>query len=68
MEVHIGRVVSTVHAVDSEALVSPAVMRQLVQTVMQQVRAEQEHAHRVRNEQSVNAGRTQYDASDSDDY
>lgn len=68
MEVHIDEVVSTVHAIDSEALVSPAVMRQLVQTVMQHVRAEQDHARRVRNEQGVNAGRTQHGASDSDGY
>jgi hypothetical protein len=68
MEVHIDEVVSTVHTVDNEALVSPSVMRQLVQAVMRQVRAERDHERRVRNEQSMNAGRVQSDASDRGAY
>jgi hypothetical protein len=68
MEVHIDEVVSTIHTVDNEALVSPSVMRQLVQAVMRQVRAERDHERRVRNEQSMNAGRVQSDASNRGAY
>ncbi len=66
MEVHIDEMVSTVHAVDSEALVSPAVLRQIIQHVMRSVRDEHDHAQRVRNEQRVNAGRVESSSWDGD--
>ncbi len=61
MEIHIDEVASTVHAVDDNALVSPAIMRQIIALVMKQVREEQAHAQRVRGEQSVNAGRAEFE-------
>lgn len=61
MEVHIEEVVSTVHAVDDNALLSPSVLRQIVNLVMRQVREEQDHRRRVDAEQSVNAGRAEYE-------
>jgi len=61
MEIHIDEVASTVHAVDDNALVSPAIMRQILALVMKQVRQEQAHAQRVRGEQAVNAGRAEFE-------
>lgn len=61
MPIHIDEVVSTVHAVDDSALLSPAVLRQIVDAVMKQVRAEEAHRRRVKSEQTVNAGLTQYE-------
>ncbi len=61
MEVHIDEVSSTVHAVDDNALLSPAVLQQIVNVVMKQVRDEASHTARVRGEQDVNAGRAEYE-------
>jgi hypothetical protein len=63
MEIHIEEVASTVHTVDDNALLSPSVLRQIVNIVMKQVREENAHMQRVRAEQSVNAGRTEYEYS-----
>ncbi len=57
MDVEIDEVVSTVTAVDDEALLAPAVLRQILQAVLRAVREERAHEERVRGEQRINAGR-----------
>ncbi len=61
MEVHIDEVASTVHAVDDQALLSPSILRQITNIVLRQVREENAHNQRVQSEQSVNAGRAEYE-------
>ena len=53
MDVHIADVVSTVRAVDNEALLSPQVMEQIVRTVLRAVEEEQAHRTRVQQEQRI---------------
>lgn len=67
MQVHIEEISSSIHAVDSESLLSPAVMRQIVNTVTRAVADEREHERRVESEQRVNAGRTQNRPGDWED-
>lgn len=61
MPVHIEEVVSTVHTVDDAALLSPEILRQIVDAVMREVRAEEAHRNRVNSEQAINAGLAQYE-------
>jgi hypothetical protein len=53
MDVHIAEVVSTVRAVDGEALLSPRVMEQIVQAVLRAVEEREAHQARVRQEQQI---------------
>lgn len=57
MEVQIEEVVSSVRAVDSEALLTPQVMQQIVGVVLKAVREDQAHGDRLRAEQRINSGR-----------
>jgi hypothetical protein len=53
MDVIISDVVSTVRAVDSEALLSPRVMEEIVRAVLRAVEEQEAHQMRVRNEQRI---------------
>jgi hypothetical protein len=57
MEVQIQEVVSSVRTVDSEALLTPQVMQQIVSVVLRAVREDQAHGERLRAEQRINSGR-----------
>lgn len=61
MEIHIDNVVSTVRTVDEQALLSPEVMRGIVNSVLEVVRAEREHEERVSAEQGLLRGSSQRD-------
>lgn len=56
MNVNIGEIHSTVNAVDSEALLSPRVMRQIVSTVLQALAEHEAHQQRLRSERRITAG------------
>jgi hypothetical protein len=53
MDIHIADVVSTVRAVDSEALLSHRVLEQIVQAVLRAVEEREAHQARVRQEQRI---------------
>lgn len=63
MDIEIGLIESDVRAVDGNALVDPQVKKQLVREVMKHVSDRETHAHRVRRERDVNAGRTAEDVA-----
>jgi len=56
MDVHIADVVSTVRAVDNEALLSPQVMEQIVRAVLRAVEENEAHRTRVQQEQRIASG------------
>ena len=56
MEVNIDELVSTVHAVDSEALLAPQTLEKIVRLVLRAVREQEEHRARVRAEQRITGG------------
>ena len=56
MDVHIGELTSTVHAVDDDAALSPAAMERLVAAVLRAVEASQAHRERVRAERRFQRG------------
>jgi len=56
MDVEIGEISSTVHAVDGNSLLSPRLMAQIVHQVLQAVREERDHHKRVRAERKVSNG------------
>lgn len=56
MEVNIGEVVSTVHAVDSDSLLAPQTLEKIVRIVLEAVREQEEHRMRVRAEQRITGG------------
>lgn len=53
MDVHINEVNSTVRATDTQALLSPELLNQIVRAVMERLRDEQAHEKRVANERSI---------------
>lgn len=53
MEIEIGEMVSSVHAVDSESVLSPAVMQEIVRVVTAAVRRDLAHEQRLRGERSL---------------
>jgi hypothetical protein len=53
MDVHIGEMNSTVRATDSQALLSPQALNQIVKAVLERLREEQAHEQRVINERSI---------------
>jgi hypothetical protein len=59
MQVEIGEVSSTVRAVDGSALLSPQVLRTIVQAVLQAVKEHQEHEQRDHAERRVTGGVSQ---------
>jgi hypothetical protein len=58
MDIEIGEIQSDVRVMDEAALVSPQIKRLLMHELMKQVADREDHAHRVRRERDVNAGRT----------
>ena len=56
MEVQIGDLVSTVHAVDGDTLLAPQTLTKIVQAVLQAMREQEEHRKRVRTEQHISGG------------
>ncbi|MBW3633258.1 MAG: hypothetical protein KY456_09535 [Chloroflexi bacterium] len=56
MDVHIADVVSTVRAVDNEALLSPQVMEQIVRAVLRAVEENEAHRVRLQQEQRIAGG------------
>ncbi|MFQ5857426.1 MAG: hypothetical protein ACE5LU_17610 [Anaerolineae bacterium] len=53
MDVHIGEVNSTVRTTDSQALLSPQVLDQIVRVVLERLREEQAHERRVEEERRL---------------
>lgn len=53
MDVHIGEMNSTVRATDTQALLSPQLLDQIVRVVLERLREEQAHDQRVANERSI---------------
>lgn len=53
MDIHIGEVSSTVRATDSEALLSPAVLQQIVQAVLRELRAQEGYEERRHAERKL---------------
>lgn len=56
MDVYIDEVVSTVHAVDEEAVLTPALMQRIVETVLRAIEERERHAARVSAEQRIGRG------------
>jgi len=56
MDVEIGEVLATVKAADATALLSPDVLRQIVQAVLRAVEDREAHERRVRAERRVSGG------------
>lgn len=56
MEVNIDELVSNVHAVDGDTLLTPQVMRRIVQAVMTAMEQQQLHQQRTAAEQRVTSG------------
>lgn len=56
MEVNIEEVVSTVRAVDGDALLTPQSLRKIVSVVLQAVNEQDSHRERVRAEQRISPG------------
>ena len=53
MDVHVGEMNSTVRATDSQALLSPQILEQIVRLVLQRVREEESHGERVEEERRL---------------
>ena len=58
MDVHVGEVNSTVRAADSRGMLSPQVMEQIVQAVLQRLQEEQQRAARIAEERQLSTGVT----------
>jgi hypothetical protein len=56
MDVEIGEVVTTVRAIDGSALLSPELLRQIVNAVRRAVQDDLAHDERVRAERRVTGG------------
>ena len=53
MDVNIGEMNSTVRATDTQALLSPQLLNQIVKAVLERMREEQAHEQRVADERSI---------------
>ena len=53
MDVHVGEMNSTVRATDTQALLSPQLLNQIVKVVLERLRAEQAHERRIADERSI---------------
>lgn len=53
MDLHIGQINSTVRATDSEALLSPALLRQITAAVISQMQSQSALAERVEQELAI---------------
>ncbi len=56
MDVEIGELSSTVRTVDSQALLNPQVLEQIVRVVMRRVRENQAHDRRTQDERRLERG------------
>jgi hypothetical protein len=56
VEVNIDEIVSNVHLLDDEALLSPLVLRRIVETVLAAVGEREAHRQRVAAEQRITSG------------
>ena len=56
MEINIGEIVSTVRAVDDQALLAPQTLEQIVRAVLRAVEEREAYQHRVRAERRVSSG------------
>jgi hypothetical protein len=56
MEVYINDIMSTVHAVDGESLLTPQTQAKIVRAVLEAVREQEEHRMRVRAEKHISSG------------
>jgi hypothetical protein len=56
MDVEIGEVIANVHAVDSSAMLSPDVMRLIVEAVLKAVEEREAHKQNVRAERRITDG------------
>ena len=56
MEVNISEVVSTIHAVDSDSLLTPQTLEKIVRIVIEAVNEQEAHRARVRAEQRITGG------------
>ena len=53
MEVHIEEVISTVRTVSTDSVLAPRTLEKIVRTVLDAVRADQEHKERLNDERRV---------------
>lgn len=53
MDVHVGEVNSTIRATDTQALLSPQILNQIVTAVLERMREEQAHEQRIADERNV---------------
>jgi hypothetical protein len=63
MDVHIGEMNSTVQMTDSQALLSPQILEQIVRIVLQRVRDDDAHRARVEDERRLRPGVTAKEAT-----
>jgi hypothetical protein len=56
MDLHIGSLVSTIHAVDGDTLLSPPTLERIVRAVLQALDERDAHRARVRAEQRISPG------------
>ena len=53
MDMHIGEMNSVVRATDTQTLLSPQLLNQIVNAVLERLRAEQERERRIANERDI---------------
>lgn len=63
MDVHIGEMNSNVQMTDSQALLSPQILEQIVRVVLQRVREDDAHKERVEGERRLRPGVTAREAT-----
>ncbi len=56
MDIQIGEMNTTVRAMDSQALLNPQVMEQIIRAALQQMRQERDHDTRVQRERQLDPG------------
>ena len=56
MDVHIGEVTSTVRATDSQSMLSPAVLRQIVNAVLAELKRQEQEEMRRQSDTRLEAG------------
>lgn len=64
MDVHIGEMNSTVRATDTQSLLSPQLLDQIVKTVLERMRAEQERERRIADKRSIRSSALENDGHD----
>lgn len=66
MDVQIGEINSTVRAMDSQTLLHPTVVEQLVRLMLRRVREAEAHDRRVQEERQLNPGVSEPDMQTRD--